>query len=153
MLIASYTCATASLWTAFPPTDMRTIWRVMVRTVFWSYERGTWPYDLAVAAIVLFVLFSPHVIHFNDRPQVGPAPTAALVALLEEDRASGRKTYRVDARLLASPKGTPELEHELHEAVSKNVSDLQRRTFQIVRIESIRGEDGTIVYYNVSVKP
>ena len=131
---------------------MRTLWRALVRTLFWSYERGTWPYDLAVAAIVLFVLLSPRS-WFHDQPQVGPAPSPALVALLEEDPVSGRKTYRVDARLLASPRRTPELEHDIHEAVSKNVSELHRRTFRIERIEPIRGEDGTVVYYDVSVKP
>ena len=131
---------------------MRTLWRALVRTLFWSYERGSWPYDLAVAAIVLFVLLSPRS-WFHDQPQVGPAPSPALVALLEEDPVSGRKTYRVDARLLASPRRTPELEHDIHEAVSKNVSELHRRTFRIERIEPIRGEDGTVVYYDVSVKP
>ncbi len=131
---------------------MRTIWRVIVRTVFWSYERGTWPYDIAVVAIVLFVLLSPRS-WFHDQPQIGPPPAPAQVALLEEDLASGRKTYRVDARLLASPVRTPELEHDIHEAVRKNVNELHRRTFQIERIEPIRGEDGTIVYYDVSIKP
>ena len=38
---------------------MRTLWRAIVRVLFWSYERGTRQYDLAVAGIVLFVLFSP----------------------------------------------------------------------------------------------
>ncbi len=131
---------------------MRTLWRALVRTLFWSYERGTWPYDLAVAAIVLFVLLSPRS-WFHDQPQVGPPPSPALVALLEEDPVSGRKTYRVDARLLASPRRTPELEHDIHEAVRKNVSELHRRTFRIERIEPIRGEDGTVIYYDVSVKP
>src|SRR6266404_5336158 len=48
--------------------DMRTLWRAIVRVVFWSYERGTWQYDVAVAAIVLFVLFSPRLIHYSDQP-------------------------------------------------------------------------------------
>ncbi len=135
---------------------MRTIWHLIVRTVFWSYDRGTWPYDVAVAAIVLFVLLSPPS-WFHDQPPIGPAPAAALVALLEEDPSNGRKTYRVDARLLASPVRTPvrtpELEHELHEAVRNNVGDLKRRNFQILRIEPIRGDNGTVAYYDVSVKP
>lgn len=131
---------------------MRMIWRALGRTLFWSYERGTWPYDIAVAAIVLFVLLAPRS-WFHDQPQVGPASGPALVALLDEDSASGKKTYRVDARLLASPVRTPELEHDIHEAVRRNVSELRRRSFRIERIEPIRGEDGTVVYYDVSVKP
>ena len=131
---------------------MRTLWRLIVRTVFWSYERGTWPYDVAVVAIVLFVLLSPRS-WFHDQPQFGPPPTAVQVALLEEDLASGRRTYRVDARLLASPVRTPELEHDIHEAVRKNRDELRRHTFRIERIEPIRGEGGTIVYYDVQIRP
>jgi hypothetical protein len=131
---------------------MRALRRILLRIIFWSYERGTWPYDIAVAAIVLFVLLSPRS-WFQDQPQIGPSPSAALVELLDEDLSSATRTYRVDARLLASPLRTPELQHDLHDAVRKNVRDLQGRTFQIVRIEPVRGADGTVVYYDVSVKP
>jgi hypothetical protein len=131
---------------------MRTLWRAIVRVVFWSYERGTWQYDLAVAGIVLFVLFSPFVIHYTDQPSVGPAPASALVEL--RTVAPGQvATYRVDARLLAPLTRTPELEHDLHETVQKNVQDLNHGRFEIVRIDPIRGEGGTIAYYDVSVKP
>ena len=51
---------------------MRTLWRGLVRIVFWSFERGTLPYDVAVAVIVVFVLFSPRS-WFNDRPATGSA--------------------------------------------------------------------------------
>ena len=47
--------------TAAPYTDMRSLWRGIVRTVFWSYERGSWPYDLMVVLIVIFVLFASAV--------------------------------------------------------------------------------------------
>ena len=74
---------------------MRTIWRTIVRVLFWSYERGTWQYDLAVAGIVVFVLFSPLIIHYTDQPSVGPPPAQALVELRAV--APGQiATYRVD---------------------------------------------------------
>lgn len=131
---------------------MRTLWRALVRVVFWSYERGTWQYDIAVGAIVLFVLFSPAFIHFNDQPMVGPPASQAVIELRAV--APGRiSTYRVDARLLASPIRTPELEHDLHETVQKNVEDLHQGRFEILRIEPIRGDNGTVAYYDVSVKP
>ena len=131
---------------------MRTLWRAIVRVLFWSYERGTWQYDLAVVGIVLFVLFSPFVIHYTDQPSIGPPPASALVEL--KIVAPGQiATYRVDARLLAPPGRTPELEHLLHETVQKNVRDLNHGHFEILRIEPIRGENGTIAYYDVSVKP
>ena len=131
---------------------MRTLWRGIVRVVFWSYERGTWQYDIAVAGITLFVLFSPLFIHFNDQPPVGPPPSQALIEL--RSMSAGQiATYRVDARLLASPTRTPELEHDLHETVQRNVADLHQGRFEILRIEPIRGEGDTVAYYDVSIKP
>jgi hypothetical protein len=127
----------------------------MVRTIFWSFERGTWPYDVAVAVIVLFVLFSPRS-WFHDRPPLGPPPSPAMVQLRGVDSNDTIETYRVDARLLASQIHTPEsqLEHELHDAMRKNVSNLHdTNSFEIVRIEPIKGDDGTVAYYDVSIKP
>jgi hypothetical protein len=120
--------------------------------VFWSYERGTWQYDIAVVGIVLFVLFSPHIVHFNDQPLVGPPPSQAMIEL--RAMAAGQvATYRVDARLLASPIRTPELEHDLHVTVQNNVGDLRHGHFEILHIDAIRGDNGTVAYYDVSVKP
>jgi hypothetical protein len=131
---------------------MRTLWRAMLRVVFWSYERGTWQYDLAVAGIVLFLLLSPYFIHYSDQPSIGPPPASALVEL--RTVAPGQiTTYRVDARLLATPTRTPELENDLHEAVRRNVVDLNHGRFEIVHIDPIRGEGDTIAYYDVVVKP
>jgi hypothetical protein len=132
---------------------MRTLWRAIVRVLFWSYERGTWQYDLAVAGIVVFVLFSPRVIHYTDQPSMGPAAPASSLVTLQAVAPGQIATYRVDARLLATPTRTPELEHDLHETVQKNVQDLNHGRFEIVRIDPIRGEGGTIAYYDVSVKP
>ncbi len=133
---------------------MRTIWRAILRVFFWSFERGTWPYDVAVVAIVLFVLLSPRS-WFHDRPPVGPPPNPAMVQLQGADASGLVATYRVDARLLASSIHMPEseLEHDLHEAVQKNVEALHKSRFQILRIEPVHRDDGTVAYYDVSIKP
>jgi hypothetical protein len=131
---------------------MRTLWQALKSVFFWSYERGTWQYDVAVVAIASFVLFSPRFIHYNDQPAVGPAPSPALIELRE--MAPGQiATYRVDARLLASPIRTPELEHDLHATVQKNIPDFHQGHFEILHIDPIRGEGGTVAYYDVSIKP
>jgi|SRR5580658_4951880 hypothetical protein len=138
---------------AFLPREaMRTIWRVLSRIAFWSYERGTWPYDVAVAAIVVFVLFSPRS-WFHDQPAVGPPSAQTLVVLESSDGAGPTQTYSVDARLLASPIRTPELEHDLHDAMRKNTESLRHGNFRILRIEPIRGEGDTVVSYEVTISP
>ena len=61
--------------------------------IFWSYERGSWPYDLLVIAIIVFVLASPRS-WFHDRPQSGAAVSAS-VELVSEDPDGQTRTYRV----------------------------------------------------------
>src|SRR6202047_5663747 len=93
---------------------MRALWRGITRVVFWSYERGTWPYDLMVVAIVLCVLLTPARC-FRDQPQAG-APLGSGVQLISEDFALKTHVYRLDAKVLApekrGTKATPELERE-----------------------------------------
>jgi hypothetical protein len=133
---------------------MRTLGRFLSRIVFWSYERGTWPYDIAVVAIVIFVLLSPRS-WFHDQPLVTPAADISMVELRDADVNDGTRTYRVSSKLLLSSAkiSEPELEHRLHDAVRKNVETLQKSRFEIVRIEPVRGDDGSIAYYDVSIKP
>lgn len=153
MVTASCTCVTASSWTECPQTNMRAIWRGVGRTLFWSYERGSWPYDLMVIMIVLFVLLTPRR-WFHDQPQNAASVDVQLIA---EDAGSQTRTYRVDANLLPpakrTPKPTPELERETHNILGRTVDDLKGHTFRVRRIDPVRADDGTVLYYDVSVKP
>jgi hypothetical protein len=135
---------------------MRTLWQGLVRIVFWSFERGTWPYDVAVAVIVVFVLFSPRS-WFNDRPPVSMMPEAAeivsaMVELRGTDPVDGAPIYRVDARLIS--RDEPNMEQALRDAVRKHASQPPRNSeFEILRIASVRGSDGAIAYYDICIKP
>lgn len=136
---------------------MRTLWRGLVRIVFWSFERGTWPYDVAVAVIVVFVLLSPRG-WFNDRPPVemASATAPAMVEPRGADPADGAEIYRVDARLVSAsdPTGSPDLEQQLREAVRKNIKSLPAGTgFDVVRVVPVPGHNGAIAYYDVCIQP
>ncbi|HET6199640.1 MAG TPA: hypothetical protein VFD93_04815 [Candidatus Acidoferrales bacterium] len=136
---------------------MQRLWRRVRNTIFWSYERGSWPYDLMVILIVLFVLFTPGK-WFHDDPQVNGAGDSGVM-LIAQDDATHTETYRIDSKLfstsVASPaaqqKG-PELERKTHEILSQSVDELKTHTFQIRSIEPIRGADNSVLYYQVNVK-
>lgn len=128
---------------------MGTVWQVLKRTFFWSYERGTWQYDLAVVAIVVFVLLTPRN-WFHDQPQVGLPESPNAVTLVSSDGET--RTYRVDARVLAPPVRTPELSTDLHNALQRAVPDLRGQGFAILRIEPVRDAEGTVTSYEVQVK-
>lgn len=124
-----------------------------MRVIFWSYERGTWPYDVAVVVIVLFVLLTPRKL-FHDQPQTG-VQAGTSVQLLSEDAGSRTRTYRLDATALPpdkrAVKATPELERETHDAIGRSVDDLKGRTFHVLRIVPAFSSDGSVIYYDVTV--
>jgi hypothetical protein len=134
---------------------MKKLWRGFVGTVFWSYERGSWPYDLMVIAILAFVLITPRR-WFHDQPQSSPFEDSG-VELLNLDAEGKTRIYRLDAKLLAPQKRasrtTPELERETHDILSQNVDDLKGRTFQVLEINPVRAGDGSIQSYDVTVHP
>ena len=60
---------------------MNAIWRTIRGYILWQYERGTLHYDIMVTLIIVFVLFSPRVINFNDKPiSRNPHPTEVIVS-------------------------------------------------------------------------
>ena len=132
---------------------MKSIWRAFVRTIFWSYERGSWPYDVAVILIVIFVLATP-TRWFHDRPSEKLSTTGA-VQVITEDASARTATYRVDASALPPEKRTarpPELERELHQILGNAVPSLKDTIFEVVRIDPVAGVDGSVTAYDVAVR-
>lgn len=140
---------------ARPLTSMRKIWRGIVNTIFWSYERGSWPYDVVVIAIVVFVLLSPRR-WFRDQSQ-SISLSSSDIQLVQADPGNQTRTYRLDANALPpekrAAKPTPELERETHDLLGRTVDELKGRTFQVQRIDPVRSGDGPVLYYDVTVHP
>jgi hypothetical protein len=122
--------------------------QILNRIFFWSYERGTWQYDVAVVLILVFVLLTP-ARWFRDQPQVGLPVNSTQVELLSK---SGElEIYKVDARALAPPERTPALSNDLHSALQKASPALSDGRFSIGKIEPIRDASGTVIAYQVEI--
>ena len=132
----------------FRRTDMAGVAQILNRIFFWSYERGTWQYDVAVILILLFVLATP-TRWFHDQPQVGLPVNSTQVELL--NKSGEHEVYKVDARVLAPPVRTPALQNDLHNALQKAAPGLRDGRFAIGKIEPIRDESGTVIAYQVEV--
>jgi hypothetical protein len=124
------------------------IGRVLQRTFFWAYERGSWQYDVAVGVILVFVLLTPSR-WFRDQPEVGVPVTADQVEPISAPGQS--ETYRVDARVLPPPERTPALQNDLHNVMQRARPDLSDGHFSIGRIEAVRDEQGNVIAYKVEV--
>ena len=77
---------------------MNAIWRTIRGYILWQYERGTLHYDIMVTLILIFILFSPRVITFNDKPIArNPHPTDVVVTA----DAEGRLVYQISASAIS----------------------------------------------------
>ena len=122
---------------------MKAIWRTIRGYILWQYERGTLHYDIMVTLILIFVLFSPRVINFNDKPiSRNPHPTQVVVTA----DAEGRLFYQVAASAVSPGDNQTVREQLLHiiEPISGAVS--------IVKIDVVSDRKGKVQSYRVWVK-
>jgi hypothetical protein len=127
---------------------MASLGQILSRTFFWSYERGTWQYDVAVILILVFVLLTPRN-WFKDKPASGAPVSPGQVQLISHE--GNRLTYRVDARILAPPTKLA-LQNDLHTALQEALPELHNGSFSIAKIEPVRDEQGTVIAYQVEIR-
>ncbi len=123
--------------------------QILSRIFFWSYERGSWQYDLAVIAILIFVLLTPSR-WFHDQPTREVPAASAQVELLSEK--GNQQVYKVDTRILTPPEQMPQLQNELHRALQRTGSSLQNGRFEIRNVEAIRDAQGAVIAYQVTLR-
>jgi hypothetical protein len=119
------------------------------RLFFWSFERGSWQYDLAVIGILIFVFFMPRR-WLRDQPEASLPPQSQQIELLSTT--GSESAYRIDARVLTPPEQMPQLQNELHRALQRNLPDLQNGRFEILKVEAQRDEHGAVVAYQVTLR-
>ncbi len=61
--------------------------------LFWTYERGSFHYDVMVTLILLFLFVTPRLINYRDRPQY-QLPSLITV----ENDGAGELVYQVRAQ-------------------------------------------------------
>jgi hypothetical protein len=113
---------------------------------FWSYERGSFHYDVMVTMVLLFIFVTPRFINYRDRP-VYQLPSQIMV---ENDGAGGLvyqvKKSDVDQSLQHVSGKTEELKTQraLRRLIEPIAGDVL-----IDRYEPITGASGTVSAYRV----
>jgi hypothetical protein len=121
------------------------IWLVIRRSIFWAYERGSWQYDLIVAAILAFIFLSPRA-WFNDRPTLQLTDLRHLQGIIEMGRVNKVVRYLVDARLVESLDLKPE------DAIPIILKQHIHKPFTVKSIEALRDPHQVILSYTVMVE-
>ncbi len=125
--------------TAIEPTT-GPLWK---RYVFWTYERGSFHYDVMVTLILLFIFVSPHVINFGDRPK--PEPQVTGHDVLVESSGGGMFVYQVSAAQVRSVAGE---QAELKQALIASIEPIAG-ALQLDRYEILKDPNGSIAAYRV----
>ena len=112
------------------------------RGLFWTYERGTWQYDVMVILILTFIFLTPRS-WFGDRP-VSLAPSAGIV-LLDNDPA--QKVYQLRASLLK-----PEADGSMARSAQRVLEAHTGKSVEVIRVEPAMDARGQVVSYAVWVR-
>ncbi len=99
---------------------------VTKKLIFWDFARGSWPYDLVVALILIFIFATP-------RDWFGDQPRAANLVFLSSDR--GRDQVYIEPDLLVN---VPE-----NQRMSRAAELIHKHTGKhpkVVRVEPIRDD-------------
>ena len=118
---------------------------VIKRAIFWSYERGSWQYDIICVLILAFIFLSPTE-WFHDRPRLQLSDLRHVQGIVEVSHTDRVWVYQLDSRLVESLGKIP-----VNDAVHQLL--LQRVTppFEIRSISPILGTGDVILGYTVEV--
>jgi hypothetical protein len=125
---------------AAPSLPMNAIWRTIRGYIWWVYERGSIHYDIMVTIILIFVLFSPYWINFNDKPvERNPHPTGLVVA---PDKQGGF-IYQIESSAVTAKDETG-IQNQLRQIIEP-VSG----AVTISKYERVKDAKGHVVSYKV----
>ena len=119
---------------------------VIRRSLFWSYERGSWQYDLIVAVILAFIFLTPRA-WYQRVPTLGMVDLRHVQGIVEVSHNKTKHTYMVDARLVqAHAAQSPE------EAVREILQEGLHKQYRVLTLKPMRDNNGVILSYKAVVE-
>lgn len=117
------------------------------RYIFWTYERGSFHYDVMVTAILLFIFVSPHLIDFGDRPV--QAEHVKGHDILVQASAGNVLVYQVSVKELKAIDGAAAGEMPLTEQLTSSIQPIAGPVV-LDHYEPLRDANGKIEAYRVT---
>ena len=127
-----------------PALSISVVWRTIRSYVLWSYERGTFHYDVMVTLILLFVFFTPYWINYKDKPiERNPHPIGVSVIPDTE----GGFLYQIEGAAISARD-----DGELRDQLRGIIEPIAGAAVTITRCEAVRDSKGRVVTYKVWVR-
>lgn len=119
---------------------------VLLRSVFWAYERGTWQYDLILVVILCFIFLTP-ISWFRHQPSPRLSDFAKSEGVIEIGRIQGEWSYFVNSRLVQL---LPHL--KIEDATREILHRRYQKDFVVKSVDVIRDKNDRVVGYRVVVE-
>jgi len=119
--------------------------RVVTRSVFWSYERGSWQYDVIVIVILAIIFLTPRS-WYDDRPTLQLTDLRHRQGFVEVGRGKDGWRYLIDSRVVESF-APQKPEAAIQEILRRRLN----RPFKIQSIDPIQDKNNVVLGYTVVV--
>jgi len=125
--------------------------RTVKNYIWWTYDRGSFHYDVMVTLILLFLFISPHFIDFKDRPVETVALRSSEVLVKEAGTSNGNARFIYQLRADEPGGPQPGQSDEDRRAAILRVIEPISGAVTIERYEPVLDAHGKIVAYNAWV--
>ena len=115
---------------------------------FWSYERGSFHYDVMVTAILLFMFVTPHFINYKDRPVETVALHSSEVLVKEAGMKGSRPRFVYQVR--ADDMENAQTDTEITAGIVRLVEPISGEV-TLERYEPVKDAGGRTIAYNAWV--
>ena len=127
-----------------PALGLSVAWRTIRSYVLWSYERGSFHYDVMVTLILVFVFFTPYWINYKDKPiERNPHPTG--VSVLPDTR--GGFLYEIEGAAISARDDA-----EVRDQLLGIIEPIAGAAVTITRYQALYDSKGRVVTYKVWVR-
>ena len=109
---------------------MKIVLTTLKKVLFWSYERGTWQYDIMCVLILAFIFFGPNEVFHSHRSSAADATTTWPIFVSSEE---------------VEQSGAARLEENIKERLAQKYG----HKIAVSRIEQVRNEAGQLTGYLV----
>jgi len=133
------------------PEPLATAWAkfklFLSRAIFWTYERGSWQYDVICAVILIFIFLTPRS-WFHDRPTLELSDLRHRQGVIEVGRTRAGTEYLVDSRLVESLEPL-----KTEDAVRSVLEERLHHPVTIKALDPVLDKNNVMLGYTVVVSP